>query len=234
MIRSPPPRLRCWPRCQPRTKQLCAAFVIAFVASRGSRPGICQRRNRRPPRQDRALSRTSSANSSRRKRDQSKRSRTTRSKCSPPRVKVESASRSRGASYLPLAAEFLLTKSPCCSGRRRGTAPTSRRLSTGRASRLILRVVRFGPIPRDAPSVRCSSARPMACQRGNSRSTFRSDRFRMRRPMARLPKQFPAANAGYPRIQSLLNPQLRKAPKSSNLHSPKRTKPMKLLYGKDS
>ena len=93
-------------------------------------------------------------------------------------------------------AEFLLTGSPCCSGRRTDTAPTSRRLSTGRAFRLILRVGRFGPIPPDAPSVRFSSARPMACQRGDSRSTFRSDRFRMRRPMARLPKRFLAVNAG--------------------------------------
>ena len=30
----------------------------------------------------------------------------------------------------------------------------------------------------------------MACQRGDLRSTFRLDRFRMRRPMARLPKRF--------------------------------------------
>jgi ATP-dependent helicase/nuclease subunit B len=126
------------------------------------------------------------------------------------------------------------TGSLCCSGHRTDTAPTSRRLSTGRAFRLILRMGRFGPIPPDAPSVRFSSARPMACPRGDSRSTFRSDRFRMRRPMARLPKRFPAANAGYPPIPSLLNPRLRKALKSSNPHSPKRAKPMKLQYGKDS
>ena len=145
----------------------------------------------------------------------------TRLRCSPPLGRVESALRSHGASYLSLAAEFLLTGSPCCCGRRRGTAPTSRRLSTGRAFRLILRVGRFDPIPPDAPSARFSSARPMACQRGDSRSTFRSDRFRMRRPMARLPKRFPAANAGYPQIPSLLNPRLRKPLKSCNPRAPR-------------
>jgi len=158
----------------------------------------------------------------------------TRLRCSPPLGRVESALRSHGASYLSLETVFLLTRSPCCSGHRRGTALTSRRRSTGRAFRLILRVVRFGPIPPGAPSVRFSSARPMACPRGDSRSTFRSARFLMRRPMARLRKRFPAANAGSPPIQSLPNPRLRKSSKNSNLHSPKRTKPMKLLYGKDS
>ena len=133
-----------------------------------------------------------------------------------------------------LATVFLLTGSPCCSGHRTDTAPTSRRLSTGRAFRLILRVGRFGPIPPDAPSVRFSSVRPMACQRGDSQSTFRLDRFRMRRPMARLPKQFPVANAGYPPTPSMLNPRLRKPLKSSNPHILQRGKPMKLLSGKDS
>ena len=93
---------------------------------------------------------------------------------------------------------------------------------------------RFGPILPDAPSVRFSSARPMACQRGDSQSTFRLDRFRVRRQMARLPKRFPAANVGYLPTPSLLNPRLRKPLKNSDPHSPKRTKPMKLLYGKDS
>jgi len=100
----------------------------------------------------------------------------TRLRCSPPLVRVESALRSHGVYYLSLAAEFLLTGSPCCCGRRMGTAPTSRRRSTGRAFRLTLRVGRFGPIPPDAPSVRFSSARPMACQREDLRSTFRLDK----------------------------------------------------------
>jgi hypothetical protein len=175
-----------------------AAFAIA--AARKSKILNCDLSATKsaPPRRARALSRTSSADFSRRKKDQSRRSRMTRLRYSPPLGRVESALRSLGASYLPLAAEFLLTESACCCGRQEGTAPTSRRLSTARAFRLILRVGRFGPIPPAAPSVRFSSARLMACQRGDSRSTFRSDRFRMRRLMARLPKRFPAANAGYP------------------------------------
>ena len=114
-----------------------------------------------------ALSRTSSSDFSRRKRDQSRRSRTTRSRCSRPRARVASALRSHGASYRSLAAEFLSTESPCCCGHRTDTAPTSRRLSTARAFRLTSREARFVPIPPDAPSVRFSSARPMACRRGD-------------------------------------------------------------------
>ena len=158
----------------------------------------------------------------------------TRLRCSPPLVRVESALRSHGVYYLSLAAEFLLTGSPCCCGRRMGTAPTSRRRSTGRAFRLTLRVGRFGPIPPDAPSVRFSSARPMACQRGDSRSTFRLDRFRMQRPMARLPMRFLAVNAGLPPTPSSLNSRRRKPLKNSNPFNLQRTTPMKLQPGKGS
>ena len=65
-------------------------------------------------------------------------------------------------------------------------------------------------------------------------AAFRLDRFRMRRPTARLPMRFLAANAGSPPTSSLPNPRLRKPLKSSNPHILQRTKPMKLLSGKDS
>ena len=90
------------------------------------------------------------------------------------------------------------------------------------------------PDPAGRAFAHFSSARPGAIQRGDSQSTFHSDRFRMLRPMAPLPKRFLAANAGYPPTPSLLNPRPRKPLKSSNPHSSQRTKPMKLLSGKDS
>ena len=72
-----------------------------------------------------------------------------------------------------------LIESPCCCGLRMGIAPTFRRLSTERAFQLITHEAPCGPILRDARSVRCSSVRPRASQREDSRSTFRLDGFRM-------------------------------------------------------
>ena len=82
--------------------------------------------------------------------------------------------------------------------------------------------------------MRFSSAQPMACQRGDSRSTFRLDRFRMQRPMARLPMRFLAVNAGLPPTPSSLNSRRRKPLKNSNPFNLQRTTPMKLLPGKGS
>ena len=99
---------------------------------------------------------------------------------------------------------------------RRDTDPTSRRPSTGRVFRLTMREARFGLIPPDAPSVRFSSARPRACQRDASRSTFRWDRFRMRRSMVGLQKRFLAANAGSPQTPSLLGSRPRRLESNSD------------------
>jgi hypothetical protein len=99
---------------------------------------------------------------------------------------------------------------------------------------LTTREARFGLIPPDAPSVRFSSAGPRACQRDDSRSTFRSDRFRMRLPMARLQKRFLPANAGSPQTPSLLSSRLRRLLSNSDPRRLQSTNPIGLLSRKGS